>query len=130
MVNVNELIKKHEDFKSKGFKLSLPEIYDWLALQDDMATAVQQLKAESIQKGADLDKVKNLRLLELKNSTDANGKSYTEKTIDAMIKDETYDEKVKLDTDKTVIELLQKKADNITQLTQLLKLNYKTDFTL
>lgn len=130
MVNVNELIKKHEDFKAKGFKLSLPEIYDWLALQDDMATAVQQLKAESIEKGADLDKVKNLRLLELKNSTDANGKSYTEKTIDAMIKDETYDEKVKLDTDKTVIELLQKKADNITQLTQLLKLNYKTDFTL
>lgn len=130
MVNVNELIKKHEDFKAKGFKLSLQEIYDWLALQDDIATAVQQLKAESIQKGADLDKVKNLRLLELKNSTDANGKSYTEKTIDAMIKDETYDEKVKLDTDKTVIELLQKKADNITQLTQLLKLNYKTDFTL
>ena len=130
MVDVNGLIKKHEDFKAKGFKLSLQEIYDWLALQDDIATAVQQLKAESIQKGADLDKVKNLRLLELKNSTDANGKSYTEKTIDAMIKDETYDEKVKLDTDKTVIELLQKKADNITQLTQLLKLNYKTDFTL
>ena len=130
MVDVNELIKKHEDFKAKGFKLSLQEIYDWLALQDDIATAVQQLKAESIQKGADLDKVKNLRLLELKNSTDANGKSYTEKQIDAMIKDETYDEKVKLDTDKTVIELLQKKADNITQLTQLLKLNYKTDFTL
>ena len=69
MVNVNELIKKHEDFKAKGFKLSLPEIYDWLALQDDMATAVQQLKAESIEKGADLDKVKNLRLLELKNSS-------------------------------------------------------------
>lgn len=130
MVNVNELIKKHEDFKAKGFKLSLQEIYDWLALQDDIATAVQQLKAESIEKGADLDKVKNLRLLELKNSKDANGKSYTEKQIDAMIKDETYDEKVKLDTDKTVIELLQKKADNITQLTQLLKLNYKTDFTL
>lgn len=130
MVDVNELLKKHEDYKAKGFTLSLPEIYDWLALQDDMATAVQQLKAESIEKGADLDKVKNLRLLELKNTTDANGKNYTEKQIDAMIKDETYKEKVKLDTDKTVIELLQKKADNITQLTQLLKLNYKTDFTL
>ena len=130
MADVKQLLDKHEYFKAKGFALSLPEIYDRLALMDDIADAVQKLKAESIEKGADLDKVKSLRLLELKNSTDANGKNYTEKQIEAMIKDETYNEKVKIDTDKTVIELLQKKADNITQLTQILKLHYKTDFTL
>ena len=129
MVDVKKLNEKHEYFKAKGFALSLPEIYDWLVLQDDIATAVQQLKAENIEKAAKLDKVKNLRLLELKNSKDENGKPYTEKTIDAMIKDETSEEKIKLDTDKTIIELLQKKADDITQLTQVLKLHYKTDYT-
>lgn len=129
MVDVKALLTKHEDFKAKGFALSLPEIYDWLALMDDITDAVQKLKAESIEKSAQLDKVKNLRLLELKNSVDDKGKAYTEKTIDAMIKDETSDEKVKIDEDKTVIELLQKKAENITQLTQILKLHYKTDYT-
>ena len=130
MVDIQGLLQKHNDYKAKGFALSLPEIYDRLDLMDAMADAVQKLKAENIETSAQIEKVKNCRILELKNSKDANGKPYTEKSIDAMVKNETSDEKVKIDTDKTIIELLQKKAENITQLTQILKLHYKTDFTL
>ena len=45
VVNVQSLLDRHEKFKLNGMQLTLPELYDRLALQDDIKTAVQQHNA-------------------------------------------------------------------------------------
>lgn len=131
MVNVQEYIDRNEAFKLKGLMLSNDDLFNRLCLQDEIITAVSNMKAEYIEKKLKLDKDKALRGMELKLEKDENGKTVnTDSFIEKKIKNEFYIQDLDLATLKNSYELLYGKAQTITDLVNVVKLNKKADFTL
>lgn len=131
MVNVQEYIDRNEAFKLKGLMLSNDDLFNRLCLQDEIITAVSNMKAEYIEKKLKLDKDKALRGMELKLEKDGNGKTVnTDSFIEKKIKNEFYIQDLDLATLKNSYELLYGKAQTITDLVNVVKLNKKADFTL
>ena len=131
MVNVQEYIDRNEAFKLKGLMLSNDDLFNRLCLQDEIITAVSNMKAEYIEKKLTLDKDKALRGMELKLEKDENGKTVnTDSFIEKKIKNEFYIQDLDLATLKNSYELLYGKAQTITDLVNVVKLNKKADFTL
>ena len=131
MIDIQSLIDRHETFKIKGLQLSNDDLFNRLSLQDEMVTVVSNLKAEYLEKKLKLDKDKALRGMELKMQKDDNGKtSNTDKFIEQLLKKEFYDQDLELLVLKNSYELLYGKAQTITDLVNVVKLNKKADFTL
>lgn len=131
MVDVQSLIDRHETFKLKGLQLTNDDLFNWLCLQDEIITAVSNMKAEYIEKKLKLDKDKALRGMELKMEKDENGKTVnTDSFIEKKIKNEFYIQELDIAVLKNSYELLYGKAQTITDLVNVVKLNKKADFTL
>lgn len=131
MQNIQDLIDRHETFKVKGLMLSNDDLFNRLSLQDEMVTVVSNLKAEYLEKKLKLDKDKALRGMELKLEKDENGKTVnTDKFIEQLLKKEYYEQDLELLVLKNSYELLYGKAQTITDLVNVVKLNKKADFTL
>ncbi len=130
-VDVQSLIDRHETFKLKGLQLTNDDLFNWLCLQDEIVTNVCNMKAERTEKKLKLDKDKALRGMELKMQKDENGKTAnTDKFIEQLLKSEFYLQDLELASLKASYELLYGKAETITDLVNVVKLNKKADFTL
>ena len=130
-INVQFLLDKHEAYKLKGLQLTNDDLFNWLCLQDEIVTHVCNMRSSYTEKKLKLDKDKALRGMELKLEKDENGKTAnTDKFIEQKLKNEFYLQDLELATLKATSDLLYWKAQTITDLVNVVKLNKKADFTL
>ena len=127
-MTIDQMLKIHEDFKSKGLSISEEDMLDRLNLREDMITEASNLKAKNIETKMILDKDKAKRTLELKSVVDEKGKWLTEKAIEWNLKIEFFDREIEIVAQKATADLLQSKADTIIEYVNVIKLNKKISF--
>lgn len=127
-MTIEQMLKIHEDFKSKGLSISEEDMFDRLNLREDMITEASNLKAKNIEEKMTLDKDKAKRILELKAFKDENWKGLTEKTIEGNLKVDFFDRELEIVSQKATADLLQSKADTIIEYINVIKLNKKISF--
>ena len=130
MYDIQELLDKHEAFKLKWLQLSDEDLFQWIWLQDRMITEVSNMKSEYLEKKLKLDKDKSIKTLEMKADVDEKWKAPTDKRIDAVLKQEFFQEDLDQSVLKTTYELLQQKAGTITEFVNIVKMNKKANFTI
>ena len=128
--NLQKLLDRHEVFKLKGLQLSNEDLFNWVALQDDMITEASNLKTKYLEDKQELEKDKSLRTIELKQDKDEDWKKFTEKRIEAVIKQEFSQRDLDLAVAINVYNLLLKKAELITEYINVVKLNNKANFSM
>lgn len=130
-INVQDILDRHEAYKLKGLHLTNDDLFNWLCLQDEIITHVCNMRSTYTEKKLKLDKDKALRGMELKMQKDENWKTAnTDKFIEQLLKSEFYLQDLELATLKATADLLYWKAQTITDLVNVVKLNKKADFTL
>lgn len=127
-MTIEQMLKIHEDFKSKGLSISEEDMLDRLNLREDMITEASNLKAKNIEEKMTLDKDKAKRILELKAFKDENWKWFTEKTIEGNLKVDFFDRELEIVSQKATADLLQSKAETIIEYINVIKLNKKISF--
>ena len=127
-MTIEQMLKIHEDFKSKGLSISEEDMLDRLNLREDMITEASNLKAKNIEEKMTLDKDKAKRILELKTFKDENWKWLTEKTIEGNLKVDFFDRELEIVSQKATADLLQSKAETIIEYINVIKLNKKISF--
>lgn len=127
-MTIDQMLKIHEDFKSKGLSISEEDMLDRLNLREDMITEASNLKAKNIEEKMTLDKDKAKRILELKAFKDENWKGLTEKTIEGNLKVDFFDRELEIVSQKATADLLQSKAETIIEYINVIKLNKKISF--
>jgi len=127
-MTIEQMLKIHEDFKSKGLSISEEDMLDRLNLREDMITEASNLKAKNIEEKMTLDKDKAKRILELKAFKDENWKWLTEKTIEGNLKVDFFDRELEIVSQKATADLLQSKAETIIEYINVIKLNKKISF--
>lgn len=127
-MTIEQMLKIHEDFKSKGLSISEEDMLDRLNLREDMITEASNLKAKNIEEKMTLDKDKAKRILELKAFKDENWKGLTEKTIEGNLKVDFFDRELEIVSQKATADLLQSKAETIIEYINVIKLNKKISF--
>lgn len=127
-MTIDQMLKIHEDFKSKGLSISEEDMLDRLNLREDMITEASNLKAKNIETKMILDKDKAKRTLELKSVVDEKWKGLTEKVIEWNLKIEFFDREIEIVAQKATADLLQSKADTIIEYVNVIKLNKKISF--
>lgn len=127
-MTIDQMLKIHEDFKSKGLSISEEDMLDRLNLREDMITEASNLKAKNIETKMILDKDKAKRTLELKSTVDEKWKGLTEKAIEWNLKIEFFDREIEIVAQKATADLLQSKADTIIEYVNVIKLNKKISF--
>lgn len=128
--NLQKLLDRHEVFKLKGLQLSNEDLFNWVALQDDMITEASNLKTKYLEDKQELEKDKSLRTIELKQEKDEDWKKLTEKRIEAVIKQEFSQRDLDQAVAINVYNLLLKKAELITEYINVVKLNNKASFSM
>lgn len=126
-MTIEEMLKTNESFKTKGLLLSPDDLFDWLRLRDDMVTESWKLRQEYILDKMEMDKKKACRTIELKSIVDDKGKWLTEKAIEGNIRQEFYEEEIKLAVKKAQYELLYERASSIIDFINIVKLNIKSE---
>ena len=127
-MTIEQMLKIHEDFKSKGLSISEEDMLDRLNLREDMITEASNLKTKNIEEKMTLDKDKAKRILELKAFKDENWKWLTEKTIEGNLKVDFFDRELEIVSQKATADLLQSKAETIIEYINVIKLNKKISF--
>ena len=131
MHDIQDLLDRFEAFKKKGLKLNEQDVFERLNLCDDINDTVVELESRYLEGDATLDKEYGLRLIELKDQKDADGKKkYTDATAKAMCDNEFFDKMLDLIVIKETQKRLQKKADLIVPYTSAVKLYLKKDFSI
>ena len=128
--NTQKLLERHEVFKLKGLQLTNEDLFNWVALQDEMITEASNIKAQYLEDKQELEKDKSLRVIELKQEKDEDWKKFTEKRIEALIKQEFNDRDLEQSITINVYNLLLKKAELITEYINVVKLNNKASFSM
>lgn len=128
--NLQKLLDRHEVFKLKGLQLSNEDLFNWVALQDDMITEASNIKTKYLEDKQELEKDKSLRTIELKQEKDEDWKKLTEKRIEAVIKQEFSQRDLDQAVAINVYNLLLKKAELITEYINVVKLNNKASFSM
>jgi len=130
MTNIQELLDKHEAFKLKWLQLTDDDLFNWIALQDTMITEVSNMKSEYLEKKLKYDKEKSIKTLEMKADVDEKWKAPTDKWIDAVLRQEFFQQDLDQSVLKTSYELLQQKAGTITEFVNIVKLHMKQDYSI
>jgi len=126
-MTIEEMLKTNEQFKTKGLLLSPDDLFDRLRLRDDMITESWRLRQEFVLEKMEMDKKKACRIIELKTVVDDKWKGLTEKVIEWNIKQEFYDDELKLAVKKAQYELLYERATAIIDFINVVKLSLKSD---
>lgn len=130
-MTIQEIINKYESFKKKWLKLNEQDMFDRLELQDTIQDQVIEFKSEYLEDKLEFDRDYWLRLIELKEITDANWKKkYTDSTAKAVCDDEFFQRELDLITKKATYEMLMNKANSIVEYINVIKLSIKKDFTI
>ena len=64
--NVADLLKRHEDFKAKGLQLTDEDLFNRLALMDEIIAITSEMKSQYLEQKLAIDKDKALKTIELK----------------------------------------------------------------
>lgn len=131
MQNIQDLLNRFEAFKQKGLKAGEQDIFEWLNLCDDINDTIIELESKYLEGDAEYERDYGLRLIELKEQRDAEGKKrYTDATAKAMCDNEFFDKNLELIVIKETYKRLLKKADLIVPYTNAVKLYLKKDFSI
>lgn len=127
---INEMIAKHEAYKKKWLWLTEDDLFDWLALSEDMECKAIELMSLFEEEKAENDVLKWERLIELKSQLDWNWKKiHTDSTADAHIKKEFKQRDNEISISKLQAKQLFAKSSKVEQYINIVKIRMKKDFT-
>lgn len=130
-MTIQEMLDKYEAFKLKWLQLNEQDMFDWLALQDDMEYKIVELKSAYAEDELTYDRDYWLRLVELKQLKDEFGKKrYTVDEAKWICDDEFYERELKMIVEKATWENLQNKAKKIVEYINVVKLALRKDFSI
>ena len=128
---VEAMIQKHEEFKMKWLRLNEQDLFDWVALWEEMECKAIELKSLFEEEKAENDVKKWERLIELKLMLDWNGKKiHTDSTADAHIKKEFKQRESEISIHKLQANQLLAKATKVENYINIVKIRMKKDFTM
>lgn len=123
---IDEMIKKHEDFKKKWLQLTDQDLFDWVALWESMNDTITEIKSKYYEEKQENDVQKWMRIVELKAMlNDQWKKVHTESTADAVIKQEFQIRDNEIAIFKLQSELLQNKAQTVQEYINIVKIHMK-----
>jgi len=128
---ITSLLDRYEAFKLKGLKLNEQDMFNRLALQDEIEDKVIELKSSYAEEELSYDRDYGMRLVELKALKDSEWKKrYTDTTAKAICDNEFYDRELDLIVKKATYENLMNKAKKIVDYINIVKLALRKDFTI
>ncbi|RAL57349.1 hypothetical protein BSK20_03680 [SR1 bacterium human oral taxon HOT-345] len=128
---IDSLLQRHEVLKLKGLQLGEQDLFDRVALWEEMADSITELRSQYQEQKQANEVEKGKRMIELKAELDENGKKkYTESTAEAVIRQEFYQQDLDLSVLKTKIELLQNRTTVIGEYVNIVKMHLKKDFIM
>ena len=128
---IDSLLQRHEVLKLKGLQLGEQDLFDRVALWEEMADSITELRSQYQEQKQANEVEKGKRMIELKAELDENGKKkYTESTAEAVIRQEFYQQDLDLSVLKTKIELLQNRTTVISEYVNIVKMHIKKDFSM
>ena len=128
---IDSLLQRHEVLKLKGLQLGEQDLFDRVALWEEMADSITELRSQYQEQKQQNEVEKGKRMIELKSELDENWKKkYTESTAEAVIRQEFYQQDLDLSVLKTKIELLQNRTTVISEYVNIVKMHIKKDFSM
>ena len=128
---IDSLLQRHEVLKLKGLQLGEQDLFDRVALWEEMADSITELRSQYQEQRQANEVEKGKRMIELKAELDENWKKkYTESTAEAVIRQEFYQQDLDLSVLKTKIELLQNRTTVISEYVNIVKMHIKKDFSM
>ena len=128
---IDSLLQRHEVLKLKGLQLGEQDLFDRVALWEEMADSITELRSQYQEQKQANEVEKGKRMIELKAELDENWKKkYTESTAEAVIRQEFYQQDLDLSVLKTKIELLQNRTTVISEYVNIVKIHIKKDFSM
>lgn len=128
---IDSLLQRHEVVKLKGLQLGEQDLFDRVALWEEMADSITELRSQYQEQKQQNEVEKGKRMIELKAELDENWKKkYTESTAEAVIRQEFYQQDLDLSVLKTKIELLQNRTTVISEYVNIVKMHIKKDFSM
>lgn len=128
---IQSLIDRHEILKLKGLQLGEQDLFDRVALREEMADCITELRSQYQEQKQQNEVEKGKRMIELKAELDDNSKKkYTESTAEAVIRQEFMQKDMALSVLKTQTELLQNKTWVINEYINIVKMHIKKDFSI
>lgn len=128
---IQSLIDRHEILKLKGLQLGEQDLFDRVALREEIADCITELRSQYQEQKQQNEVEKGKRMIELKAELDDNSKKkYTESTAEAVIRQEFMQKDMALSVLKTQTELLQNKTWVINEYINIVKMHIKKDFSL
>ena len=128
---INQMIQKHEWFKKKWFQLTDSDLFDWLALSEDMECKAIELMSLYEEEKAENDVLKWERMIELKSQLDGNWKKiHTDSTADAHIRKEFKQRDNEISISKLQVKELFAKSSKVEQYINIVKIHMKKDYTV
>ena len=128
---IDSLLQRHEVLKLKWLQLGEQDLFDRVALREEMADSITELRSQYQEQKQQNEVEKGKRMIELKAELDENWKKkYTESTAEAVIRQEFYQQDLDLSVLKTKIELLQNRTTVISEYVNIVKMHIKKDFSM
>ena len=128
---INQMIQKHEWFKKKWFQLTDSDLFDWLALSEDMECKAIELMSLYEEEKAENDVLKWERMIELKSQLDDKWKKiHTDSTADANIRKEFQQRDNEISISKLQAKQLFAKSSKVEQYINIVKIHMKKDYTV
>jgi len=128
---IDSLLQRHEVLKLKGLQLGEQDLFDRVALWEEMADSITELRSQYQEQKQQNEVEKGKRMIELKAELDENWKKkYTESTAEAVIRQEFYQQDLDLSVLKTKTELLQNRTTVISEYVNIVKMHIKKDFSM
>lgn len=111
MVNTQNLIDRHEVFKCKWLQLTENDLFNWVALWEEMLDAWTNLNSEYQEEKQQLEVDKGIEMILLKTMLDNNNKKvHTDTTAEATIKAKFQDREKEVKAIKLKADLIYNKA--------------------
>lgn len=128
---INQMIMKHESFKKKWFLLTDSDLFDWLALSEDMECKAIELMSLYEEEKSENDVLKWERMIELKSQLDENWKKkHTDSTADAHIRKEFQQRDNEISISKLQAKELYAKSSKVEQYINIVKIHMKKDYSI
>ena len=128
---VDTMVKKHEYYKMKWTRMNEDDLFDWLALSEDMECKAIELMSLYEEEKAENDVLKWEMLIELKSQLDGNWKKiHTDSTADANIKKQFKQREKEISISKEQAKQLLAKSIRVEKYISIVKIKMKKDFTV
>jgi len=119
---MQELLKKHEDFKKRGLKLTADDLFQRNMVLEALLDLRVEKRSQLLEEKNKLDNEKAIKRLIYKDQKSEDGKKlHTEGTIDAMLSSDFFSQDREYLLLKGEIEMLENKIAVIPEYIQLAK---------